>query len=225
MAARCPSTFMRVVVARRGLAIRTAVDAESCPHVTGPPADLAAVEERLAALRARYPRACIDRYLAAVPTVASSALVAPSACLIGDVRVGEDAQIWYGAVLRADLNQIVVGRRSNLQDGTVVHLGDKDSTRIGEDVVVGHRAVLHGCAIEDACLIGMNATVLDGATIGQASIVGAGAVVPAGMQVPRNSLVLGLPAKITKIGALDKEEFIRALAAKYVRLAHNHLRG
>ncbi|KAG8459043.1 hypothetical protein KFE25_006588 [Diacronema lutheri] len=212
-------------LAARGLAIRTHVGDGSCPRVDGPPADVRAVEHRLAELRARYPRAIIDRYHSAVPSVAASALVCAGASLIGDVTVREGAQVWYGCVLRADINAIVLGANSNLQDGTVVHLGDDDATVVGDEVVVGHRAVLHGCTIEDACLIGMNATVLDGVTIGRGSIVGAGAVVPAGLHVPRNSLVLGLPGKVVNAGTLDKEGFIRALAAKYARLAHNHMHG
>lgn len=216
---------IRALSSRRGLAIRTRVGEEACPRVRGPPADLAELEAKLSLLRARFPRAIVDRYLSSVPMVAPSALVCAGACLIGDVTLAEGASVWYGCVLRGDINSIAIGRNSNLQDGTVVHLGDADGTHVGEDVVVGHRAVLHGCRIEDACLIGMNATVLDGAVIGSGSIVGAGAVVPAGTQVPRNSLVLGLPAKVVRPGALDKEGFIRALAAKYARLAHNHLHG
>lgn len=208
----------------RGLAIRTVVGDDVCPRVSGPPADLEEVETRLNVLRARYPRAIIDRYCASVPSVDPSALVCAGVSLVGDVHIGENATVWYGAVLRADINRIVLGRNSNLQDGTVVHLGDADATIIGEDVVVGHRVVLHGCTIEDACLIGMNATVLDGAVIGRGSIVGAGCVVPSGLIVPPNSLVLGLPGKVVR-SDLDKEAFTRSLAAKYTRLAYNHVHG
>jgi carbonic anhydrase/acetyltransferase-like protein (isoleucine patch superfamily) len=217
--------MMAAAAGRRHLAIRTVVNAESCARVEGPPANLCELEARLALLRQRFPRAIIERYLGVTPTVADGALVAAGAALVGDVRLGAGAQVWYGCVLRADINSITIGRNSNLQDGTVVHLGDADPTVVGDEVVVGHRAVLHGCALEDAVLIGMGATVLDGAIIGSGSIVGAGAVVPAGMVVARNSLVLGLPARVVKDGTLDKEGFIRALAAKYARLAHNHLHG
>ncbi|KAJ1622890.1 trimeric LpxA-like protein [Pavlovales sp. CCMP2436] len=214
--ARCPFSLSRA----RGLAIRTAVGEESCPRVEGPPADLHAAERRLAELRARFPRAFIERYLSAVPTVSSSVLVCAGAALVGDVTLGEGASVWFGCVLRADINRIVVGKNSNLQDGTVLHLGDLDATIIGEDVVVGHRAVLHGCTIEDACLIGMNATVLDGCTIGKGSIVGAGAVVPAGLQVPPNSLVLGLPAKI---GTLYSQSQLRSyFRPRFFQIVSDH---
>mmetsp|Transcript_5546 Transcript_5546/g.14181 ORF Transcript_5546/g.14181 Transcript_5546/m.14181 type:complete len:241 (+) Transcript_5546:1-723(+) len=218
------SELSRAKTGARTLAVRTVVGDDVCPRVDGQPPNVAELEARLDALRARYPRAIIDRYCSAVPSVHPTALVSPGACIVGDVRVAENAQVWYGAVLRGDLNKIVLGRNSNVQDGTVVHLGDADATVIGDDVVIGHRAVLHGCTIEDACLIGMNATVLDGAVIGRGSIVGAGAVVPAGLVVPPNSVVLGLPAKVVRSDS-DKEGFIRSLAAKYTRLAYNHMKG
>lgn len=193
--------------------------------VDGPPANAATLEAEVAALRARLPGVIVRRYLAAVPRVHARAWVAEGAVLEGDVELGPDASVWYGCVLRADLAAIRVGARSNLQDGTVVHLGDHDPTIVGEDVVVGHRAVLHGCTIEDACLIGIGATVLDGAVIGRGSLVGAGAVVPAGLVVPPRSLVLGLPAKVVRPLDESAETFHRALAAKYVRLVHNHREG
>ena len=127
--------------------------------------------------------------------------------------------------MRGDLNFISLGEGSNVQDGTVVHLGDEDPTVIMQEVVVGHRAVLHGCTIEPNCLIGMQATVLDGARIGRGSIVGAGAIVPAGAQIPPRSLVLGVPGKVVKTLDEGKEEFNRQLAHKYTRLAYNYRYG
>lgn len=205
------------------MAIRTVPT--SVQPVAGPPANLEALDAALRELRARFPGAVIHRYLDRVPRIAESVHVAEGAVLVGDVALGEQASVWYGCVLRADLNRIVLGPRSNLQDGTVVHLGDRDPTVVGADVVVGHRAVLHGCTIEDGCLIGIQATVLDGAVIGHGSIVGAGAVVPAGLVVPPRSLVLGLPAKVVKPLDEQAEAFHRELAAKYVRLHHNHRVG
>ena len=206
---------------------RTVVDESSCPRVSGPPApaDLARIERLVADLRARFPGAIIDRYLEKVPSVGEGAHICEGAALVGDVRIGEGASVWYGTVVRGDLNYIELGARSNLQDGTVVHLGDKDPTIVGEDVVVGHRAILHGCTIEPGCLIGMNATVLDGAVIGRGSIVGAGCVVPAGTAIPPDSLVLGMPGKVVKTLEPSKEGFNRSLAAKYSRLAYNYLHG
>ena len=145
--------------------------------------------------------------------------------LVGDVHLSASASVWYGCVLRGDLAAIRVGARSNLQDGTVVHVGDNDPTTIGEDVVVGHRAVLHGCTIEDSCLIGMQATILDGAVIGHGSVIGSCALVPAGVKVPPHSLVLGVPGKVVKSLPADNEAFNRKLAAKYTRLVHNYLHG
>ena len=205
------------------MAIRTVTD--TVEIVTGPPPDRTALEATLDDLRRRFPGALFHRYLDRVPEVADDAFVAPGAVLLGRVRLGPEASVWPGCVLRADIADITIGARSNLQDGTVVHLGDQDPTEVGEDVVVGHRAVLHGCTIEDGCLVGIQSTVLDGARIGHGSVVGAGALVPAGRDVPPHSLLLGVPAKVVKTLDGSAEEFHRALAGKYTRLAHNHRRG
>ncbi len=205
------------------MAVRTIPD--SVVTVSHPPPDLAALDAALATLRRRFPGALFQRYLGFVPQVAEDAYVAPGAMLIGRVHLGPQASVWPGCVLRADIAEIRVGARSNLQDGTVVHLGDEDPTILGEDVVVGHRAVLHGCTIGDACLVGIQATLLDGCRIGPGSVIGAGALVPAGREVPARSLVLGMPGQVVKSLPPDNEAFNRALAAKYTRLAHNHRLG
>lgn len=127
-----------------------------------------------------------------------SAWVAPGAILRGDVRLGEQVSVWYGAVLRADQETITIGRRSNLQDQCVLHGDRGNHIVVGENVTIGHGAILHGCTVEDNALVGMNAVVLDGAVIGAGSIVGAGAVVSAGTIVPPKSLVLGVPAKVKR---------------------------
>jgi carbonic anhydrase/acetyltransferase-like protein (isoleucine patch superfamily) len=205
------------------VASRTVVDSVSL--VSGPPADLDALQGQLAALRKRHPGVTFARYLDQVPAIDPSAFVAPGAAIIGDVRLGPSTSVWYQCVLRGDVNRIEVGARSNLQDGTVVHLGDDDPTVVGEDVVVGHRAVIHGCTIGDGTLVGICATILDGATIGHGSIVGAGAVVTAGTVVPPHSLVLGMPGRVVKTLDPADEAFHRRLAGKYTRLAHNYLHG
>lgn len=197
---------------------------DSVEVVPGPHPDAAALEIRLSELRARYPRAIVDRYLDKLPAVSSRVLVAPSAAVIGDVRLGPDVSIWYGAVLRGDLAPITVGARSNVQDGSVVHVGDMSPCVIGEDVVVGHRAMLHGCRIEDACLVGMQATILDDVVVGQGSIVGAGALVTQRTVIPPRSLVLGAPAKVVRTLTEEDEANARALAGKYARLKENYLR-
>jgi carbonic anhydrase/acetyltransferase-like protein (isoleucine patch superfamily) len=186
---------------------------------------LAEAEARLAALRARHGRVVFDAYLGATPTVDASARLFPGAALVGDVRLGPDVSVWYGAVLRGDLRHIAVGARSNVQDGAVVHLGDLDPTEIGEDVTVGHGAVIHGATLEDGVLVGIRATVLDGAVVGAGSLIGAGAVVPSGTRIPPLSLVLGVPGKVARSLPSRTLDDHRALAAKYVRLAANHAPG
>ena len=205
------------------MASRTVTD--SILEVAGPPADVDALEAQLDALRLRHPGVIFSRYLAAIPQVDPSCYLAPGAAIVGDVRLDPQASVWFGCVLRGDVNRIEVGARSNLQDGTVVHLGDDDPTLIGEDVVIGHRAVVHGCTIGDGTLVGISATILDGATIGHGSIIGAGAVVTAASEIPPHSLVLGVPAKVVKTLDPSAEDFHRALAGKYTRLAHNYRIG
>jgi carbonic anhydrase/acetyltransferase-like protein (isoleucine patch superfamily) len=139
------------------------------------------------------------------PRLAESAYIAPGACVIGDVHIGVDSSLWFNVVVRGDVNFIRIGDRTNIQDGSVIHVTrDTHPTVIGDDVTVGHSVTLHGCTVEDGCLIGIGAIVLDGATIGAASLVGAGSVVAPGTRVPPRSLVLGSPAKVKR--ALTEEE-------------------
>lgn len=157
------------------------------------------------------------------PDIDPSAFIASSADLIGAVTVGEEASIWYGAVLRADIEQIVIGPRSNIQDGSVIHLECNQGTRVGEYVTVGHKAILHACTIEDEVLVGMGAIVMDGATIGARSIVGAGALVTMGTQVPPGSLVIGSPAKVVRQLDLEKQRSIKSWADNYVELSRRYI--
>lgn len=205
------------------MAIRTVPD--SVDAVSGPHPDAAALDARLDLLREAFPGVIFRRYLDRVPTVGARVFLAEGAAIVGDVRLADDVSVWFGCVLRADLTHITIGPRTNLQDGTVVHLGDDDPTVVGADVIVGHRAVLHGCTIEDACLIGMQATVLDGAVIGRGSIVGAGSVVTAGTIVPPHSLVLGTPGRVVRTLDPGMADFHTEVAAKYLRLHHNHRVG
>jgi len=160
--------------------------------------------------------------LADSPEVPASAFVAPSAELIGAVELGERSSVWYQCVLRADLERIVVGPESNLQDGTVVHLASDLGTRVGARVTVGHRAILHACEIDDEVLVGMGAIVMDGAKVGARSIVAAGALVPRGLVVPPGSLALGSPARVVRTLDLDEQRSIAGWAEKYVRVAAEH---
>jgi carbonic anhydrase/acetyltransferase-like protein (isoleucine patch superfamily) len=153
------------------------------------------------------------------PEVAASAFVAPSASLIGRVRIEDDAVVMFGAVLRGDRDAIVLGAGSNLQDTAVVHCDPGSPATIGRNVSIGHGAVVHGCTIEDECLIGMNATVLNGAVIGTGSLVAGGAVVLEGTEIPPRSLVAGVPAKVRRPITDEELDRIRANAATYRELA------
>jgi carbonic anhydrase/acetyltransferase-like protein (isoleucine patch superfamily) len=198
--------------------------ATSVTVVDGPLADADALDARLGVLRARFPRAIFDRYLNKLPTVGARAMISAGAALVGEVRLSDDVSVWYGAVLRGDIAPVTVGARTNIQDGTVIHVADDGPCQIGADVVVGHRAMIHACRVEDACLIGMQATILDQAVIGAGSVVGAGALVTQRTVIPPRSLVLGAPAKVVRQLTADDEASHRALAAKYVRLKENYLR-
>ncbi|HET6582723.1 MAG TPA: gamma carbonic anhydrase family protein [Nannocystaceae bacterium] len=199
--------------------------AESVVRVDGPPVDLDRLQRELETLRGRCPGAIFERYLGAVPRVAATAFVAPGAAIVGDVELGDDTSVWFGCVLRGDVARIVVRERSNVQDGSVLHVGDLDPTIVGEEVVIGHRAVVHGCTIGGGTLVGIQSTILDGARIGEGCIIGSCALVTAGAQIPAHSLVLGIPGKVVRTLTAADEAFHRALAGKYTRLAHNHRLG
>ena len=161
----------------------------------------------------------LARHLDAAPTIDPSSFVAPGAVIIGDVTLGEESSVWFQAVLRGDLNRIVIGPRSNVQDGAVVHLADDFGTTVGELVTVGHKAILHACTIADEVLVGMGAIILDGAEVGARSIIGAGALVTGGKKIPPGSLVLGSPAKVVRTLSPEEQAGIRVWAEKYVALA------
>jgi carbonic anhydrase/acetyltransferase-like protein (isoleucine patch superfamily) len=201
-----------------------ATSSTSVPLVEGPHADARALDAAIAAQRRQYPRASIDRYLDKLPTLGERVLLAPTSAVIGEVRLGDDVSIWYGAVLRGDLAPITVGARSNIQDGTVMHVGDFSPCSVGSDTVVGHRVVLHGCRVEDACLIGMQSTILDDVVVGEGSLVGAGALITQKTVIPPRSLVLGAPARVVRTLTPADEAFHREMAAKYARLKENYLR-
>ena len=154
------------------------------------------------------------------PRLHPSVLVMEGGRVIGDVEMGEGSSIWPGAVVRGDVHRIRIGARTNLQDGVVVHVTtDTHPTQVGDDVTVGHKAVLHGCTIEDRCLIGMGAIVLDGAVVGPDAMVGAGAVVTPGTVVPPGTLALGAPARVRRALTDEEKAGLRESAAHYVELA------
>ena len=152
-----------------------------------------------------------------LPQVDSSVYIDQSAQVIGDVHIGADSSVWMNVVIRGDVNTIRIGRRSNIQDGTIIHvMRDTHPTTVGDEVTVGHMVMLHGCTIADRCLIGMGAMLLNGATIGSDSIVAAGTLVTEETTIPPRSLVMGRPGKVKR--ALSDEEVasIRDYAERYV---------
>ncbi len=161
----------------------------------------------------------LARYLDTAPAIHPTAFVAPGAAVIGAVTLGEESSVWFQTVLRADINRITIGPRSNVQDGAVVHLADDFGTSVGELVTVGHKAILHACTVADEVLVGMGAIILDGAEVGARSIIGAGALVTGGKKIPPGSLVLGSPGKVVRVLSLEEQAGIRLWAEKYVALA------
>jgi carbonic anhydrase/acetyltransferase-like protein (isoleucine patch superfamily) len=145
-----------------------------------------------------------------------SAFVDESAQVIGDVEIGEESSVWMCAVLRGDVHSIRVGRRTNIQDGTIVHvMRGTHATAIGDNVTIGHAAVIHGCTIDDQCLIGMGAILLDGSHVGSGSIVAAGTLLVEGMKVPPKSLVMGSPGKVKRLLTQAELADILAYAERY----------
>src|ERR1700709_2709367 len=158
----------------------------------------------------------------ATPTVDATAFVAPNATLIGRVTIAADASVFYGAVLRGDIDSISIGAGSNVQDNVAMHTDAGLQLVVGTGVSIGHNAVVHGCVIEDDCLIGMNSTILNRAVIGAGSLVAAGAVVLEDTAIPPGSLVAGVPAKVRRSLTDDEREGVRLNASHYVGLALKH---
>ena len=156
------------------------------------------------------------------PTIHSSAWVVPGATVIGDVILEEESSVWYGAVLRGDINRIVIGPRSNIQDNAVVHIDTNYPTTMGELVTVGHTAIVHACKIDNEVLVGMGAIILDDVEVGARSIIGANALVTIGTKIPPGSLVLGSPAKIRRQLTLDEQKDIARWAWSYVETAKQY---
>ena len=156
------------------------------------------------------------------PQIHETAYVAEGAQVIGDVILKADSSIWYNTVCRADINRIVIGERTNIQDNSVIHLENDQGVLVENDVTVGHNAIIHGCSIADGALIGMGAIIMNGAVIGKGAVIGAGAVVKEDMVIPDFSLVVGVPGKIVK--TLSPETYDKNVkwAAKYVKLANIH---
>jgi carbonic anhydrase/acetyltransferase-like protein (isoleucine patch superfamily) len=159
------------------------------------------------------------------PHVSPGAWIAPTATLVGDVRVEAEASIWYGAVLRADFGPILVRRGANIQDGSVLHGGDDPVTEVGEGATIGHLCVVHGAVIGSEALVGNGATVLDGVRVGRRALVAAGATVPPGMTVPDGMLVAGVPARVVAAVSGRAGEWVDSNPAVYRELARRHAAG
>jgi gamma-carbonic anhydrase len=157
------------------------------------------------------------------PEIAPTAFVAENATVIGDTVIGANSSIWFGAVVRGDSNWIKIGARTNIQDLCVLHTDDRHSLTIGNDVTVGHRAILHGCVINDRVLIGMGATIMNGAVIGSGSIIGAGALVTESAVIPAGSLVLGVPAKVKRELSSSEIMAVEGASKHYVEFAEIYL--
>jgi len=158
------------------------------------------------------------------PQLGTNTWIAPSADVVGNVTMGEECSVWFGCVVRGDVHYITIGDRTNIQDLSMIHvthykkedMSDGNPTVIGSDVTIGHRVMMHGCTIEDACLIGMSATILDGAVIGKESIVGAGSLVTKNKTFPPRSLIMGSPAKVVRELTDEEVKELYASAARYV---------
>jgi gamma-carbonic anhydrase len=158
----------------------------------------------------------LDTFLRQTPKLGKSVYLAKTAVVLGDVTLGAHSSVWYGAVLRGDINRIVVGHHSNIQDNAVLHLADDYACVIGNWVTVGHSAIVHACSVGDEVLVGMSAVILDGAVIGKQSIIGAKALVTQRMKIPPGSLVLGAPAKVVRKLTPKERAGLKWWAEKYV---------
>ena len=153
-----------------------------------------------------------------MPTIHATAFIHSAAIVLGDVTIGARVSVWPTAVIRGDSDTITIGDDSNVQDGTIVHVDHGVPTKIGKRVAIGHRAIVHGATIEDDCLIAMGAILLNGVHVGSGSIVGAGAVCREGMKIPPNSLVLGVPGRVTRETTDDERDRIRKTVESYLEL-------
>ena len=159
------------------------------------------------------------------PVLGSRVFLAAGAVVIGDVVLGDESSVWYNAVIRGDIHRVRIGSRSNLQDSAVVHVtGGTGPTTIGDEVTVGHGAIIHGCTLEDGCLVGMGAKILDGARVGEGAFVGAGALVTPGLVIPPRVLALGVPARVVRSLGPEDSARVAEASALYVDYAEEHAR-
>lgn len=158
----------------------------------------------------------LDAFRSRQPTLGRGVYIAQTGVVTGDVTLGDYSSVWYHAVLRGDINRIVVGHHTNIQDSAVLHLADDYACLVGNYVTVGHSAIVHACTVGDECLIGMGAVILDGAVIGEQCLIGARALVTQRMQIPAGSLVMGSPAKVVRALTVEERAGLKHWAEKYV---------
>lgn len=166
----------------------------------------------------------LDKYLARSPRIGQGVYIARGAVVVGSVTLGARSSVWYNAVLRGDINRIIVGEATNIQDNAVVHLEDDTACKIGNYVTIGHSAIMHACTIGDETLVGMGSVILDRAVIGKQCLIGARALVTRGTKIPDGSMVLGMPAKVVRMLTAAERKQLRHFADKYVKLAEYCLR-
>lgn len=158
----------------------------------------------------------LDLFLRKKPTLGAGVYLARTAVVVGDVTLGDYSSVWYNTVLRGDINRIIVGHHTNIQDNSVLHLADDFPCVLGNWVTIGHSAIVHACTVGDEVLVGMGAVILDGAVVGEQSLIGAKALVTQGMQIPPGSLVLGAPAKVVRALTAEERGKLKWWAQKYV---------
>jgi carbonic anhydrase/acetyltransferase-like protein (isoleucine patch superfamily) len=157
--------------------------------------------------------------------IAATSWVAPSAVMIGDITLGEDSSVWHLSVVRADSEAITIGDRTNIQDGTIIHVDEGTPCTIGDQVSIGHRAVLHGCTIEDGALVGIGAIVLNRAVVGRGSVIAAGALIPEGTRIEPGSLVVGVPGRVMSTVSAELAARVEATWSHYVDRTRTQVRG
>ncbi|MFA7344760.1 MAG: gamma carbonic anhydrase family protein [Terrimicrobiaceae bacterium] len=164
----------------------------------------------------------IEKFLSRQPQLSEAAFVAKDARIMGDVRLAKDSSVFYGCVLRGDIESIVIGEGSNVQDGSIIHLADDLPAIVGAYCTIGHGAIVHACTVGDECLVGMRAVVLDGAEIGDQCLIAAGTVVTPRTKIPAGSMVMGTPGKVVRALGPEERAGLRAWAEKYIRVARAH---
>ena len=167
-------------------------------------------------------QARLEKFLSREPQLSEAAFIAKDARIMGDVRLAKDSSVFYGCVLRGDIESIIIGEGSNVQDGSIIHLADDLPAIVGAYCTIGHGAIIHACTVGDECLVGMRAVVLDGAEIGDQCLIAAGTVVTPRTKIPSGSMVMGAPGKVTRQLRPEERANLRAWAEKYVRVARAH---